>query len=350
MKKYLPYIIVFLLLIAGVSYFMYQFSPSTLEKKESDFAIKNIDDVTQVRLSDVQGDVVTIKKNGKKWLVDGKYEINKGTRELLFTALQKVETNYPTPENGEKHVLDDMARQHNKCEIYLNNEDKPSKVYYVGGATADGEGTYMIMERGGQMARHSYVTHIPGVKAYLTGRYYPMEERWRTIWIFRDNDQTIQSLKVTYNREKQKSFEIKLVGKDSFALANSDGQVLEQPKQKFIHQYLNFYDALPLEQFENKNTAARDTAVNPQLPFCTLTMKRTDNTESTVILYYIPVNDQTRLQYDDNGRKLLYDIEHYYILFNDKKDLALIQYYTWGKILHSYQDFFVKPGEAPKTQ
>ena len=348
MKKLLPYIIVFIALIGGVCYFIYQYSPSTLEKKESDFAIKNIDDVTKVRLSDTKGNEVILTKKDEKWIVNGQYEANEMSRGLLFTAIQKVETNYRSPDNAELVVMKDMAVLHNKCEVYINGEDKPCKVYYVGGPTADGQGTYMIMERDGAMAHHSYVTHVPGINTYLTTRYFPDIDRWRSIWIFRDNDQTIQSLKVTYNREKQKSLEITRVAKDSFVIANGEGQILEQPKQRFIHQYLEFYNGLPLETFKNKDKAARDT-VTPMEPFCTITMKRVDNTESTVIMYYIPINEQTRVQFDEQGHKMLYDIEHYYILMNDKKDFAMIQFYTWGKILRSYQDFFVKP-DVPKAK
>jgi hypothetical protein len=345
MKKFLPYIIILICLIAGVSYFIYEYSPSTLEKKESDFAVHNIGDMTRVKLTSTDGHMIELTKSDKRWLLNGKYEINEATRDLLFTALQKLETNYRTPINAEPYVFKDIAKEHTKCEIYMNNENKPSKVYYVGGPTADGKGTYMIMERDGQIAKHSYVTHIAGVDAYLTGRYYPLEERWRSIWVYRDNSQTIQSVKVTYLREKQKSLEITRVAKDSFVIANSEGQVLDQPKQKFIHQYLDFYNGLALEAYRNEDTAARDT-IQPMEPFCTIDLKRTDKTEQNVILYYIPVNDRTRVQFDDDGRKLLYDPEHYYLFFNDKKDFALIQFYTWGKVLRNYQDFFVKPSEG----
>jgi hypothetical protein len=348
MKKFIPHIIVFICLIAGVSYFVYEYSPSTLEKKESDFAVRNMDDVTRIRLTDLKGNLVELTKKGKKWIVNGQYDVNDMTKDLLFTAMQKVEVKYRSPENSEKYVMKDMADEHNKCEIYFNGEDKPSKVYYIGGPTADGKGTYMIMERNGQMAAHSYVTYIPGINAYLTTRYFPSLEDWRSIWVYRDNDRTIQFLKVYYNREKQKSFEITRVAADSFVIINSDGLVLKQPKQKFIHQYLNFYDGLPLETFKNRDTAARDTIV-PTEPFCTITLKRVDKTESTVILYYIPVNEQTHVQFDDEGRKLLYDIEHYLMLFNDKKDFGMVQFYTWGKVLRSYDDFFIRP-EAPKTK
>lgn len=345
MKKFLPYIIILTILIAGVAYFLYENSPSTLEKKESEFAVKNVGDITHVRLSDTQGRVINLELKDKKWIVNGKYEVNEAARDVLFTSIQKIETNYRSPENAEKYVLKDMGASHTKCEIFLNNEDKPSKVYYVGGPTADGKGTYMIMERDGQMARHSYVTYVPGVDAFLTGRYYADEERWRSIWIFRDNSHSIESVKVTYPREKQKSFEIKTVAKDSFVIANSEGQVLEQPKQRFIHQYLDFYDGLSLEAYANKEPA-KDTIL-PTEPYSIIEMKRQDKTASTVTLFYIPVNDRTRVQYDEVGNRLLYDPEHYYAQFNDKKDFALVQFYTWGKVLRNYQDFFVKPATSP---
>jgi hypothetical protein len=345
MKKFLPYLVIFLCLIGGVSYFLYEYSPSTLEKKESDFAVPDMSAVTRIKLSDTKGNMVDLTKKDNKWIVNGKYEINEATRDILFTTMQKLETNYRSPENAEKYVLKDMGTSHTKCEIYTNG-DEPSKIYYVGGPTADGKGTYMIMERNSRMAGHSYVTHVPGVDAYLTGRYYALEERWRSIWIFRESSESVQSVKVNYVREKQKSFEITRVAKDSFIIANSEGQVLEQPKQKFIHQYLDFYDGLSLESFENTDPA-KDTIL-PMEPFCIIHMKRINKPEQEVILYYIPVNDRTHVQFDEQGNKLLYDPEHYLALFKDKKDFVLIQFYTWGKVLRNYQDFFIKPA-APKA-
>ena len=106
MKKFIPYIIVFVCLLAGVSYFLYQYSPSTMEKKEADFAVPNVGDITKVKLSDVNGNTMVLTRKEKTWIVNGKYEVNDVARDLLFTAIQKVETNYPTPANGEAGDVD----------------------------------------------------------------------------------------------------------------------------------------------------------------------------------------------------------------------------------------------------
>lgn len=347
MKKLLPYILILAVLAAGVAFFLYRYSPSTLARQESEFAVKDIDAMTKIVLTDIKGEKITLTKEGHRWRVNGKYDINEESQGLLFTAIQKMETQYPAPERAQPIVLQDMARKRYRCEIYTGG-DRPSKVYYVGGSTADGTGTYVIMEIDGHVGSRAYVVHIPGIDAYLTSRYYTDEEYWRSKWVYRDNASTIRDLSMTYNQEKQKSFTISRIGtRDSFVIANSDGLVDAQPKQRFIHQYLEFFSELSLEAFENKNPI-KDTILAMQ-PFCSIKMKRVDNTETDVEIYYMPINEHSRQQFDDNGRQLLYDVEHYYITMNGGKDFGLIQYYVWGKALRTYQDFYVRPGVKQPT-
>jgi hypothetical protein len=346
MKKYWPYILILVALGAGVGYFLYAYSPDTLAKKESDFGVHDLDDVYQIRLTTAKNETLLLTQTDKKWMVNGKYEPDEDMLRRFLSVIQHVEAKFPAPTNAQPIVLKDLAKQHVKCEISLKGDKTPSKVYYVGGPTADGTGTFMIMELDGKMATQSYVTHINGQTSYLTGIYAPMEERWRTKWVYRDNNSTIRSVKIEYHREHQKSFEITKVAKDSFVIANSEGKVEQQPKQKFIQQYLNFFESLSMESYENKNPK-RDSILMDQ-PFCTVSLERNDGKRLQSILYYAPVSVKTMVKFDDNGRPLKYDIEHYYALINDKSDFVLMQYYVWGKALRSYDDFFRRPAQAAK--
>jgi hypothetical protein len=346
MKKLLPYIVILIILSGGVAFFLYQYSPSTLAKKESEFAVRDIESISRINITDIKGRKVTLTHEGRRWVVNGKYDINEESQGLLFTAIQKMETQYPVPANAQPVVMKDMSKERYKCEIYTGGE-KPYKVYYVGGPTANGVGTYIIMEIDGKAASRPYVVHIPGMESYLTSRFYTAEDYWRTKGIFRDNDMSVQSVSVTYNQEKQKSFTINKVAKDSFVIANSEGLMENQPKQRFIHQYLEFFDGLSLEAFENKNVA-KDSVLSGD-PFCTISMKRIDNTQTKVDLFHIPISEMSRVQFDDQGRKLLYDVEHYYLGMNDRKDMGLVQYYVWGKALRTYGEFFAKPGQPAPT-
>lgn len=346
MKKYWPYILILLALGAAVGYFVYAYSPAALAKKESAFGVKDTDKIERIKLTNEKGESLTLSRQGKKWRLNDKYEANEVAVSNLLNTVHLLEAAYIAPTNAQPIVLKDLSKQRTKCEIYAAGEDKPFKAYYVGGPTADGTGTYMIMELDGKMAANAYVTHINGQKAYLTAVYAPIEERWRTRWVYQDNAATIESLKVEYHRERQKSFTINKVAKDSFVIANSESKVEEQPRQKFIQQYLDFYEGLSIEAYENNNVQ-KDTILMDQ-PFCTITLRRADKTETQSILYYAPINRKTMVKFDDNGRPLQYDIEHYYAQLNDKKDLVLIQYYVWGKVLRSYDEFFRRPAQAAK--
>lgn len=343
MKKFLPYIIILAILVAGVVFFLWRYSPSTLEKRETEFAVRHVDQITKIRITDAKGGTVQLTKDKARWLVNGKYDAYDVNMSMLMAAIQKMETQYPVPVAAQPVVLKDMSKERFKCEIYTG-ADQPAKVYYVGGYTADGTGTYVIMEIDGQMASRPYVVHIPGIDAYLTSRFVTDELYWRTKWIYQDNERTIRSVSVQYHQEKQKSFTIaKAADKDSFIITNSDGVSDAQPNQRVIRQYLGFYDGLSLEAYENKNPI-KDT-IFAQEPYCTISMKRMDGTQTSVEVFYMPLNDLSRVKFDDNGRRLLYDVEHYYLGMNDRKDIGLIQYYVWGKVLRTYQEFFIKPGQ-----
>ena len=313
-----------------------------MERREMDFGVHKMERVSRIDLSDIKGVKLSLTKQGKKWIVNGKYEANEEALGLLWAAIEKVETMYPVPANAQPNVAKDMARQRSKCEIYIDGSSEAYKTYYVGGATLDGKGTYMVMEIDGKLATRPYVTHIDGIYAYLTSRYLPSEEHWRSRWVYRDNAQTIAQVKVSYLLEKQKSFTIDRVAKDSMVLVGSEGLPAQQPKQQFIQQYLDFYSEISLEAFDN-NSPMKDSVLGKEQPFCRVSLKRVDGTETDAVLYYVPLNEKSMVRFDENGRPLRYDIEHYYAVLNGGKDFVLVQYYMWGKILRSYEEFFKKP-------
>ena len=58
-------------------------------------------------------------------------------------------------------------------------------------------------------------------------------------------------------------------------------------------------------------------------------------------IFLMPVNKRSKSQFDEVGEPLKYDVDRMYALVNDGKDFAIIQYYTFGKILLGYDDFIL---------
>ncbi|HEY0261798.1 MAG TPA: hypothetical protein VGB95_02145, partial [Chitinophagales bacterium] len=273
-----------------------------------------------------------------EWLVEKKYEASPEALRLLLQAVQNVETRSPVPVNGIENVVRDMLKERQRIEIYTGDE-KPAKAYYIGGPTLDGIGTYMLMDLGEKTAKKPYITYIPSVRAYLTGRYDAKLLHWRSVWIYRQNRETIKDVKITYhNVDSLQSFSIEKEVNDSFKFYNYKHELATpQPKQLLLAQYLDFYSELSIEAFKNDDEGKDSILKNGT--FCTISLTDVKGKNKTVELYRAPVTSASMVRTAPDGRPLKYDIEKFYLLFNNKEDFALAQYYVWAKTLRGYDEF-----------
>lgn len=350
MKNFLPYIIIVAVLGSALGYFAYTFAPSTLEKEESNFAFKNIEDISEIRLSDNTGTKISLTKNeDEQWVADKQYEVGEMPLGLLLEAVQKVQVFGNVPANGVENAMRDLVRKHQKIEIYTGSK-KPSKVYYIGGATLNGEGTYMLMEVNGEPAKKPYITYIPGVRAYLTSRYDAALLHWRSIWVYNTNSANIKAVSVTYhNVDSLQSFSLEKKENGEYNFYNFQKEFAqEQPKKLRVSQYLDFYQGLSIEAFKNDYNGK--DSIMAKGKFCTISLTDLSGKTKTAELYRAPVTEASMVRTDPNGRPLKFDLEHFYVLYNDKKDFGIAQYYVWAKALRAYDEFLTKGAKTIKNE
>jgi hypothetical protein len=342
MKKTILIVLGLAIVLTFVGVLVYQNMPANLEKKESNFSFKKMDKITKIELTNEKGGKAVITKNKKgEWIFGDQYPVGDEPIGLLLEVFNRIETLGPVPVAAVKNVLLEMNQKYFKVAIFTG-DDEAEKTYYIGGPTLNNQGTHMIMELDGKMASKPYITYIPGQKAYLTSRFDTDTLHWRSPWIFPYIVPEIDELSVLYHNDNSRSFVIKQETSDSFSIATIDGSKINQPKQAYIQQYLSFYGSISLEAYLNKSLA-KDT-IPPRGPYCTVTLKTKEGFTQQAILYQKPISDDSRVLFDEQNRPLKYDIEYYYLHFNQKKDFAIVQHYVWNKILRSYQEFFAKPG------
>jgi hypothetical protein len=342
MKKTILIVLGLAIALTFVGVLVYQNMPANLEKKESNFSFKKMDKITKIELTNEKGGKAVITKNKKgEWIFGDQYPVGDEPIGLLLEVFNRIETLGPVPVAAVKNVLLEMNQKYFKVAIFTG-DDEAEKTYYIGGPTLNNQGTHMIMELDGKMASKPYITYIPGQKAYLTSRFDTDTLHWRSPWIFPYIVPEIDELSVLYHNDNSRSFVIKQETSDSFSIATIDGSKINQPKQAYIQQYLSFYGSISLEAYLNKSLA-KDT-IPPRGPYCTVTLKTKEGFTQQAILYQKPISDDSRVLFDEQNRPLKYDIEYYYLHFNQKKDFAIVQHYVWNKILRSYQEFFAKPG------
>lgn len=342
MKKFLPYFLVVLMLATVAGWLFYKQLPSTIAKEESEFAVKDAGTITSIKLTDTDKNSMTLTLENGVWMVDGKFIAREDLVKELMDVITRVTSLAPVPNKAHANVIKEMLGRNTRVEIYCGS-DKPKMVYYVGGPTVDSRGTYMLREVDGKVAARPHITYIPGYNGYLTPRYAPDAANWRSRVLFDEAQDSVDELSVEYLLEPEKSFVIKRIDADSFNVHPLDEKyrINENTQLRYIQQYLSFYRGVHVESFENENPE-KDSVLSKS-PFCIINISAKNGADKKVELYYMPVNKRSKKQFDDKGNPMLYDIDHYYAILNNGKDFAMVQYYTLGKLLRSYKDFYFKP-------
>lgn len=342
MKKYLPLLLVIILLSGAAVWFVKNQSKGTINEAEGDFAVKDATSIAKIILTDTEGKKVELTKPSGIWMVNGKYPAREDLIKQLFDAITRVTSLCPVPTAAHDNVIREMLERHTRTEIF-DADGKLLKSYWVGGASTDGQNTYMLLEIDGKPASRPHMTYVPGLKGYLTFRYSPDEENWRTKVVFNYVPGDIKALSVEYPNNEANSFTLTEVAPDSFSLspANEKLRITEPYQQKFIKQYLSFYSSIYIEAFDN-SYSGKDSLLKTT-PFCTITVTERDNSVNKVRMFYMPLSQRSKSQFDEKGNDRTMDVDHFYATIHDEKDFTIVQYYVFGKLLRNYKDFFFKP-------
>ncbi|MEM1119666.1 MAG: hypothetical protein AAGJ18_04415, partial [Bacteroidota bacterium] len=319
----------------GAAYFLLskEDTKTTILTKERNFAVPNIDQVHKVFIANRNGESVTLERKPNHWQLNGKYRANPNPVQILLNTIQKVKIKYTPANAATQNIINDIATNNIKVEIYDKN-NQPLSVYYVGGTTNDELGTHMIKEG----AETPFVTYLPGFEGGLRVRYSPRERDWRDKAIFREQLQAIESVSVEYPKQKNKSFKIEREN-GTFSLKpfyeNTPKAKKPTPSGQ-IERYLIGYERLIAESFSNEYE--HKDSIKQLLPFSIIRLKTKGEPQKVVRLHPIikrAKNGQMIL--DDSGTAI---IEKYFADVNGE-DFMLIQQLIFGKILWSYDSFFL---------
>ncbi|MDD3878301.1 MAG: DUF4340 domain-containing protein, partial [Bacteroidales bacterium] len=201
---------------------------STLRKELSDFAVKDTGTIEKVFISDMNFNSVKLERKPEGgWTVNEAYEVNNENIKTLFKTLVWVEVREPVPQKHQDEINALLASTGVKVEIYQNRYRidwfdkiklfpyvKKTKTFYVGEATSDQMGTYMLMEN----STKPFVTYMPGFRGFLNTRFSPREKDWRSPVIFSHKLGEIKSIKLEFPENPENSFKIDNLGDRTFEL------------------------------------------------------------------------------------------------------------------------------------
>ncbi|MFI5221203.1 MAG: DUF4340 domain-containing protein [Bacteroidia bacterium] len=319
-----------LVILTGLIYWFWSRQPwNTMKGERSDFSIKDTGAITKMFFADKKGNKVLVEQKEKnKWIVNGKYAADQDKIFILLSTMHDVQVRNPISDSEHNTVVADLATAGIKAEFYAG--EKNVKTIYVGSATPDQTGTFMLVEGSSK----PFVTHISGFAGYLTSRFITIEKYWRSKEVFNLKGSDIKEISVSYPEHPERSF---LLENKTQPVLSSNGRLINADL-KFLNFYLESFHGLFFEVYANATPAMMDS-ISKRIPFCIFRITKPDGKTTTLRLFNKPLRSEIVAELDQDPNIPMYDKARYFGFINDEKEMFVVQNYAFGKIIKTLEDF-----------
>ena len=319
---------------------------STIQGESSDFQVWDTASVTKIYLADRREHESLLERQDQGWTLNSTYKAHSKQVQYLLTTLYKIRVKMPVSVASHDNIIKQLASQSTKVEVYqmvprinlfdkikLLYHEKRTKVFYVGDATMDSSGTFMLKEG----ADKAYIVYIPSFRGFITTRFTANPDDWRDHTVFHENMSDIQSVEMVFNEDPEGSFRIDNIGKHQYKLTRlCDNKDLPYDTLKVINLMSSFNDLRFEALFTNTLPQERiDSIINsPFVHYVVLTDKE-GNKQDMKTFKKLVLNGVT----DMGGDYGDVDRDRMYALIEGGKDFVLIQNYVFDKVLHDVRFF-----------
>jgi hypothetical protein len=302
-------------------------------------------------MADKNNNTVTLtRKAPGVWTVNDRFPAQVQSINLLLKSMVELEVQQPVARAAHDNIIRELAVNSVKVEIYQMvyrlrlfgirwfPHEKLTKVYYVGGATQNNLGSFMLM----QGSSEPFIVFLPGFRGFVSPRYNPIEKYWRDYNIVRKTLPEIASVRVEVPATPGLSYEVKKAGGNSFRLVSlSDGKEVQDFDTLKVLNFLSGFRNLNFEALLNDMDQVKKDSILDSSPFVIITLTDTSGISTTIKTFH---KKGPEGQTDPQGNPLPYDLDRLYALVNDGRDFTLIQYFMYNKVLRP-KAFFLKDGQ-----
>jgi hypothetical protein len=295
-------------------------------------------------MADKQLNKVELLRTEKGWMLNGKYPVSSDMLKMLLGTLQSLKVKAPVSLASRDNVLTRMAAIGIKVEIYqddyrinlfdkikLFRHEKLAKVYYVGDATQNNLGTYMLMED----ASEPYIVFIPGFRGFLYTRFSTRPDDWKSHAVFNQRLIDIEEVKIKFIEQPEESFSVKMrdaKGNYDIIRLQDGSKLMNYDTLKVLNFLTSFRDLRYESRLNNILPPMKiDSIVNtPGLIELSLITK----TRDTIYTKFFAKNEVPGYVQNQPGVLVTMDLDRAYALINRGEDFVLVQYYTFEKVLY----------------
>lgn len=337
MKKNLIGLVILIILGTLAFVVFQQRGTGTIKPDLHDFAVKDTAEVTKIFMADKTGQTVLLKRiDGKTWTVNDGNKARKDAVDVLLKTISRVEMKSPVANTAHDNIVKLLAGKSTKVEIYKG--DDKVKTYYVGDATKDNMGTYMLIEG----SRTPFICHIPGFFGYLSSRYMTRHLEWRDSEIFQHRLPQIAEIKVELHETPEKSFKITHNAERVVQLYKlyPTEQLVPNMDTVFVKRYMLNYRNIRFEGIQPYDAERADSIANAN-PYFTISVTDPQGETHSVTSYRIPANPGS---IDIDGIPLVWDTDRMHGIINgNANEVLLIQYFTFDRLTVPIERLTIDP-------
>ena len=305
---------------------------STLTASDRDFAIQDIGDIHQIRITQKKYPVLLFTKDPQGWLLDNRYLANENLVKNITDVLTKAKLDHIPHRRAHKNIMKEINRNGIRVEVF----DKSGNVlrnFIVGGNTKDDEGTNFLMEG----SDSPYVITLPAFAGTLRSRFVLNQTDSRDPYIFKDIAEEIEEITMEYPKDKSQGFTLKRSGSNYTVTPTYSGRTPIDKKVNHIlaRTYFDEFNKIASEAIENNNPL-RDS-IAALIPFSRLSLKFKNGDIKQLSL--IPLDDLLDEETNTVDVGGLMKVERFYA-WSNWGDSYLVQHRLIKGLMRPYSYFF----------
>ncbi|MCH7534314.1 MAG: hypothetical protein IH948_00940 [Bacteroidetes bacterium] len=294
----------------------------------SDFSIEDTESVTKIFMADQhQNQITVVKQPNGKWIVNNEFFVRPDAIEIVLTTLKNIRIKRPTSIAERETIFKHIASNSVKVEIY--QQDELVKVCYVGSATKESKGTFMLLSdpETGKNAKYPYVVNLPGFIGNVKSRFFTDINKWRDVSVFDYPIGTLKQVKIDYPSKENGSFTIN-IDKGKYEIRTRANELIKDIDPSTVKDYLNLYSHTAMEGFINFMEIADSTMASN--PYFQITAADVNGDITVLKAHQIYSRDYE----SDDPKATRLDLDRMYgtLTKNGRSDFILIQYFTFDNL------------------
>lgn len=341
-KNKLVLIIMLLLVIIALGFLMTE-KNSTIFGSDSEFAVKDTANIVRIFMADKNGKSVLFDRVDKGWTLNESDKAHDKNVSMLLKTIMKLEVKYPVPQKAHNNIVKMMAGNSIKVEVYKNDYRihigqiklfsyvDLARVFYVGNATQDNQGTYMLMDGGDR----PYVVTIPGFRGFVAARFTTEAKDWMSHEIFNIPYSRIEELSVETPEQPNKSYQIRKLEQGYEIMSLSNRQILPMFDTVALFTFLDAFKNINYESLIDNISEAKVDSIIHSEPVHIIKVKETNGATHEIKTFRMLSGPNQEEIYGFNPD---YDLDRMYGWHNNR--LLMVQYFVFDKITRPIEFFY----------